>query len=116
VSLLVASKIIKWQTRNLVLIKNLNVETRTRCEIRIVFSENNEITYMLASHCKIYEVQAYVIEMVGDFGIGTTIFQLHCYMIKLVESLKWLYQTFPRAHGNRKPQTLFIDQDQASTN
>jgi zinc finger SWIM domain-containing protein 3 len=44
---------------------------------------------------------------------GTIIFGCALLYDETAESFKWLFETFLHAHGNKKPQTLFTDQDRA---
>ncbi|KAF7808389.1 protein FAR1-RELATED SEQUENCE 5-like [Senna tora] len=44
---------------------------------------------------------------------GIVIFGAALLYDETVASFKWLFETFLKAHGGRKPQTIFTDQDQA---
>ncbi|KAI4297659.1 hypothetical protein L6164_037541 [Bauhinia variegata] len=44
---------------------------------------------------------------------GTVIFGVALLYDETTKSFKWLFEIFLKAHGNRKPKTLFTDQDQA---
>jgi len=44
---------------------------------------------------------------------GTIIFGASLLYDETTESFKWLFKTFLEAHGNKKPRTLFTDQDQS---
>ena len=44
---------------------------------------------------------------------GTVIFGASLLYDETAKSFKWLFKTFLEAHGNKKPRTLFTDQDQS---
>ncbi|KAF7824242.1 protein FAR1-RELATED SEQUENCE 5-like [Senna tora] len=69
-------------------------------------------THMLASQRKISKVQALEIELAEDSG-GVVIFGAALLHDETTSSFKCLFKTFLEVNLQKKPQTIFTDQDQA---